>query len=261
MSRIYSVKKLESADRRRFTPARVFAGWLVLIAFLSVPLGAQEVGGEVLSAISEMRITQKTYGESSGLLLLDWTNGTRYTLLELFIDDTKVAELDGELNEYQAEDISVGDHVFGLRGQSGDLVSELVTVFFTVRSSTPVSEPVADISCSYFPRGGGTIEVTWSEGEDNWVSGILELADGESLQIERGAASIVAEGVGPEVPEFAVYFLDAEGYYSDRIVPVCSLQPALFRRGDCNSDGAVSVSDAIFQLNHLYLGRERWYCD
>ncbi|MCH2585251.1 MAG: hypothetical protein MK138_10825, partial [Planctomycetes bacterium] len=145
------MNKLESAVRQRFAPARVFAGWLVLVAFLAAPLGAQPGGGEVLSAISEMRITQKTYGERSALLLLDWTNGTRYTLLELFIDDTKVAELDGELNEYQAEDIAVGDHVFGLRGQSGDLVSELVTVFFTVRSSTPVSEPVADISCSYFP--------------------------------------------------------------------------------------------------------------
>tara|TARA_B100001750_G_scaffold236688_1_gene240881 strand:- start:183 stop:1130 length:948 start_codon:yes stop_codon:yes gene_type:complete len=261
MSRICSVNKSESADRRRFAPARVFAGWLCLVAFFAAPLGAQQVGGEVLSAISEMRITQKTYGERSGLLLLDWTNGTRYTLLELFIDDTKVAELDGELNEYQAEDVAVGDHVFGLRGQSGDLVSELVTVFFTVRASTPLGEPVAGISCSYFSRGGGTIEVTWSEGEDSWASGLLELADGESLQIERGAASIAAEGVGPEVPEFAVYFLDAEGYYSDRIVPVCSPQPTLFRRGDCNSDGAISVSDAIFQLNHLYLGRERWYCD
>ena len=255
------MNKPESADRRRFAPALVFTGWLCLVAFLAAPLGAQQVGGEVLSAISEMRITQKTYGERSGLLLLNWTNGTRYTLLELFIDDTKVAELDGELNEYQAEDIAVGDHVFGLRGQSGDLVSELVTVFFTVRASTPLGEPVAGISCGYFSRGGGTIEITWSEGEDNWVSGILELADGESLQIERGAASIAAEGVGPEVPEFAVYFLDADGYYSDRIVPVCSPQSALFRRGDCNSDGAVSVSDAIFQLNHLYLGRERWYCD
>ena len=261
MSGIHSVNKLESADRRRFAPARVFAGWLVLVAFLAAPLGAQPGGGEVLSAISEMRITQKTYGERSALLLLDWTNGTRYTLLELFIDDTKVAELDGELNEYQAEDIAVGDHVFGLRGQSGDLVSELVTVFFTVRASTPLSEPVAGIFCSYFPSGGGTIEVTWSEGADSWASGTLELGDGASLEIERGATSIAAEGVGPEVPEFAIYFLDAEGYYSDRIVPVCSLQPALFLRGDCNSDGAVSVSDAIFQLNHLYLGRERWYCD
>jgi hypothetical protein len=261
MNRIHSVNKFESAGRRRSAPARVFAGWLVLVAFLAVPLGAQQVGGEVLSAISEMRIAQKTYGERSGLLLLEWTNGTRYNFLELFIDGTKVADLDGELHEYQAEDVAVGEHVFGLRGQSGDLVSELVTVSFTVRESTPLSEPVAGISCSYFSSGGGTIEVIWSAGADSWASGILELGDGESVEIERGATSITASGVGPEVPAFAIYFLDTAGYYSDRIVPVCSLRSALFLRGDCNSDGAVSVSDAIFQLNHLYLGRERWYCD
>ena len=58
MSRIHSLNKLESAVQRRFAPARVFAGWLVVVAFLAAPLGAQPGGGEVLSAISEMRITQ-----------------------------------------------------------------------------------------------------------------------------------------------------------------------------------------------------------
>lgn len=238
-----------------------FAVLLASLVFLPAPAGAQDVVDEVLSTISNMTVEQKTYGESNGLVLLSWTNGTRYTVLELFIDGRKEAELDGEMSEYRAEDVAVGERVFGLRGQSGDLVSDLVTVAFTVMPSTPLSEPVAGVSCSYFPSGGGTIEVTWSQGADNWSSGMLVIGDGESIEIAEGADSITVEGVGSEVPEFAIYFLNAEGYYSDRIVPVCALRSALFRRGDCNSDGTVSISDAIFELNHLYLGRQRWYCD
>jgi len=238
-----------------------FAVLLASLVFLPAPAGAQDVVDEVLSTISNMTVEQKTYGESNGLVLLSWTNGTRYTVLELFIDGRKEAELDGEMSEYRAEDVAVGERVFGLRGQSGDLVSDLVTVAFTVMPSTPLSEPVAGVSCSYFPSGGGTIEVTWSLGADNWSSGMLVIGDGESIEIAEGADSITVEGVGSEVPEFAIYFLNVEGYYSDRIVPVCALRSALFRRGDCNSDGTVSISDAIFELNHLYLGRQRWYCD
>ena len=240
---------------------RALACGLVLGMFLSTSLAAQDPGNEQLSTVSNMMVAQKSYGESSGLVLLSWTNGTRYNLLELFVDGTKEAELDGELNEYRLEDVAVGEHVFGLRGQSGDLVSELVTASFTVHPSTPLAEPASEISCSYFPSGGGTIEVSWSAGADAWASGVLELGDGEELEIPRGASSVRAEGVGPEVPEFAIFFLNAEGYYSDRITPVCSVRSALFLRGDCNSDGTVNVSDAIFQLNHLYLGRERGYCD
>ena len=238
-----------------------FAVLLASLVFLPAPAGAQDVVDEVLSTISNMTVEQKTYGESNGLVLLSWTNGTRYTVLELFIDGRKEAELDGEMSEYRAEDVAVGERVFGLRGQSGDLVSDLVTVAFTVMPSTPLSEPVAGVSCSYFPSGGGTIEVIWSPGADNWSSGMLVIGDGESIEIAEGADSITVEGVGSEVPEFAIYFLNVEGYYSDRIVPVCALRSALFRRGDCNSDGTVSISDAIFELNHLYLGRQRWYCD
>lgn len=238
-----------------------FAVLLASLVFLPAPAGAQDVVDEVLSTISNMTVEQKTYGESNGLVLLSWTNGTRYTVLELFIDGGKEAELDGEMSEYRAEDVAVGERVFGLRGQSGDLVSDLVTVAFTVMPSTPLSEPVAGVSCSYFPSGGGTIEVTWSPGADHWSSGMLVIGEGESIEIAEGADSITVEGVGSEVPEFAIYFLNVEGYYSDRIVPVCALRSALFRRGDCNSDGTVSISDAIFELNHLYLGRQRWYCD
>lgn len=233
------------------------------LAWLWLPIGAQDAGADVLSTISNMTVAQQAYGARAGQVSLNWSNGTRYNSLSLFIDDLEepVAVLDGELNEYTAADISNGEHVFGLRGQSGDLFSELVTVSFTVRESTPLGDPAAGISCSYFPGGGGTIEVSWTPGEDNWSTGVLQLGDGETIEIASGADSVTAEGVGPEVPEFAIFFINAEGYYSDRIVPVCALRPALFLRGDCNSDGGVNVSDAIFELNHLYLGRERWYCD
>lgn len=253
-------KNIAAAPGVRMT-SLAFAALLASLVLLPAPAGAQDVVDEVLSTVSNMTVEQHTYGESDGLVLLSWINGTRYTVLELFIDGRKEAELDGEMSEYRAEGVAVGERVFGLRGQSGDLVSELVTVAFIVMPSTPLSEPVAGVSCSYFPGGGGTIEVTWSPGADSWSSGVLEIGDGESVEIAEGADSITVEGVGPEVPEFAIYFLNAEGYYSDRIVPVCALRSALFRRGDCNSDGTVSISDAIFELNHLYLGRQRWYCD
>ena len=238
--------------------ARLFALGLLLV-FPWCPVRTQEA--EILSAISNMTVVQKSYGEGGGLVSLGWTNGTRYNFLELFIDGRREAEIDGGLNEHTIENLSAGQHELGLQGQSGDLVSERVNIFFTVLPATPLPQPVTEMSCSYISGGGGTIEVTWSPGADGWSSGVLQLGDGENLEIAAGATSVMAEGVGPEVPEFAIYFLNAEGYYSDRIVPVCALRSALFRRGDCNSDGTVSVSDAIFELNHLYLGRQRWYCD
>jgi hypothetical protein len=208
-----------------------------------------------------MTVVQKSYGVGGGLVSLGWTNGTRYTFLELFIDGRREAEIDGGLNEHTIENLSAGQHELGLQGQFGDLVSQRVNISFTVLPSTPLREPVAEVSCSYIPGGGGTIEVTWSPGADGWSSGVLQLGDGENLEIAAGATSVTAEGVGPEVPALVIFFRNAAGYFSDRIVPVCSLRPAVFLRGDCNSDGGVNISDAIFQLNHLYLGRERWYCD
>ena len=262
MNSFHTVNKNIAAAPGARMASLAFAGLLAaVLALLSAPARAQDVVDEVLSTISNMTVEQKTYGERNGLVLLSWINGTRYSVLELFIDGRKEVELDGELREYRAEGVAVGERVFGLRGQTGDLVSELVTVSFTVMPSTPLSEPVAGVSCSYFPSGGGTIEVTWSPGVDSWSSGVLAIGDGENIEIDGDADSITVEGVGSEVPEFAIYFLNAEGYYSDRIVPVCVLRSARFRRGDCNSDGTVSISDAIFELNHLYLGRQRWYCD
>ncbi len=240
-----------------------YAGWFValglLLAFPWCPARTQEA--EILSAISNMTAVQKSYGEDSGLVSLGWTNGTRYNSLELFIDGRREVELDGELIEYTIENLAIGEHVLGLQGQSGDLVSERVSISFTVLPSTPLREPVTEMSCSYIPGGGGTIEVTWSPGADGWSSGILQLGAGENLEIAAGATSVTAEGVGPEVPEFAIVFRNDDGYFSDRFFPPCSVRPAVFLRGDCNSDGGVNISDAIFQLNHLYLGRERWYCD
>ncbi|MFP6738820.1 MAG: dockerin type I domain-containing protein [Planctomycetota bacterium] len=238
--------------------ARLFALGLLLV-FPWCPVWTQEA--EILSAISNMTVVQKSYGVGGGLVSLGWTNGTRYTFLELFIDGRREAEIDGGLNEHTIENLSAGQHELGLQGQSGDLVSQRVNISFTVLPSTPLREPVAEVSCSYIPGGGGTIEVTWSPGADGWSSGVLQLGDGENLEIAAGATSVTAEGVGPEVPALVIFFRNAAGYFSDRIVPVCSLRPAVFLRGDCNSDGGVNISDAIFQLNHLYLGRERWYCD
>ena len=239
------------------------AGWVFALALLLAspwcPVRTQEA--EILSTISNMNVAQESYGGAAGLVSLGWTNGTRYNFLELFIDGRREAQIDGELNEYTIENLSVGRHELGLQGQSGDLVSERVNIFFTVLPATPLPQPVTEMSCSYISGGGGTIEVTWSPGADGWSSGVLQLGDGENLEIAAGATSVMAEGVGPEVPEFAIFFRNAEGYFSDRIVPVCSLRSAVFLRGDCNSDGGVNISDAIFQLNHLYLGRERWYCD
>ena len=246
------------ACRKLTAAGRVFVLGL-LLAFPWCPIRTQEA--EILSTISNMTLVQESYGADAGLVSLRWTNGTRYNFLELFVDGSREAQIDGELNEYTIANLAVGQHELGLQGQSGDLVSERVSVSFTVLPSTPLREPVAEMSCSYIPGGGGTIEVTWSPGADGWSSGILQLGDGENLEIAAGATSVMAEGVGPEVPEFAIFFKKAEGYFSDRIVPVCSLRPAVFLRGDCNSDGGVNISDAIFQLNHLYLGRERWYSD
>lgn len=262
MNRLTHLNKTGFADRKKRPPASLRLCALgVLLALQWVPIGAQDAGGVSLSAISNMTVEQRSYGDRAGSVSLRWTNGSRYDSLELFMGDQLIAELDGELNGYTAENIPLGVHDFGLQGRSGDLVSDRMTVSFNVRGSTPLAEPVAEVFCVYFPEGGGTIEVTWSPGADNWSSGILQIGDGKNLEIASGADSIRVEGVGPEVPEFAIYFMNAEGYYSARIVPLCALRSPLFRRGDCNSDGGVNISDAIFQLNHIYLGRERWYCD
>ncbi|SVB11714.1 uncharacterized protein METZ01_LOCUS164568, partial [marine metagenome] len=64
-----------------------------------------------------MNVAQESYGGAAGLVSLGWTNGTRYNFLELFIDGRREAQIDGELNEYTIENLSVGRHELGLQGQ------------------------------------------------------------------------------------------------------------------------------------------------
>lgn len=238
---------------------------------------------ETLSNIPNMSVVQKAYGPAGGRICLGWTNGIRYDFIDILIDDKLVAELEGGLNEYELEDVPNGEHRFQIRGRSGCLTTPMEEKPFEVAPSTPFTgDLVANLACEFIRRNGGTIELSWGllpeAKAEAWSSGVLMIGDDDSriIEIRQGVnyedEPIVVEGIGVEgvegleAPLLRLFFIspliNETGYYSNQITPACPLPAGpQFIRGDCNSDNSVSVSDAVFHLNHAYTGGERWLCD
>lgn len=120
--------------------------------------------------------------------------------------------------------------------------------------------------------GGFLVGATTSSLADNSVrfpylirtdaSGDLlweRLFNGQKLGKRYGTASPTADGgfiFGGETPS-AANFADL---YALKLLPVDLSNEPRFLRGDCNDDGAIDISDAVFSLGSLFLGQGEGAC-
>jgi hypothetical protein len=201
-------------------------------------------------------------GPHEGVVILSWTNPETYEAVEFSLDGQPApGEVDGARQTGRVIAPS-GAHTFGVRGVEGERVSAFGTVELTVLEESPLREPIANLKCELVPGQGGALRVSWELGPDAWVSGRLEVPGRTGfVPIEAGAraAQIAA---GSEAPNVAVLtFKDRNNYFSLPITPTClPLTPSL-RRGDCDVSGRVNITDPIFELDHLFRGGPRWFCD
>jgi hypothetical protein len=137
-----------------------------------------------------------------------------------------------------------------------------------VLAASPVPDPVSQLDCEIFQENGGFLRLTWQLGTDAWTSGTLRAPGTENaVAIPAGATRAEVSLVGasdrganePQVAELV--FKNAEGYTSPVFLPLCVARTPAFRRGDCDGTGRVNITDPIFTLGHLFLGRTRWLCD
>jgi hypothetical protein len=204
-------------------------------------------------------ISQIEYGPL-GTVWISWTNPETYEAVSFTVDGQPA---DGAADGTQGTARTTpGKHIFGLQGVLGSHASPVVTAEFTLLRDSPVPNPITDLRCEFTWDQGGTLHLTWEPGPDAWVSGRLEILGFKGLvSVEAGAreATILAPGDGPQVAY--VMFKDGNNYYSPPYTPLCAERLPTFRRGDCDGNGVVNITDPIFELNHLFRGGPRWLCD
>ncbi len=207
-----------------------------------------------------LQACQIAYGDATSEVELTWTNIQSYVAIEILDGDTIVTTVDGAAQSAALDGLSVGTHDFGVRGTVDDVVSDTTVVAFEVLDASPVTEPVANLVCELYVEGGGTLYLEWELGADEWLSGALEV-DGSEVAAFDGGTSLMVEGLGGEPGDVALYFKNAAGYRSEALTPDCPVRVPVFRRGDCDDDGVVTISDPIVELRHLFMGGRRFYCD
>lgn len=233
-------------------------GGLVLFC---LPARSPLVGQEVLEAPTGVAVCQLGYG-AEGTLRISWNNPEMYELAVVSVDGEPTAFVDGA-DGVGAAEASPGPHLFGVRGIVGASLSAVTSVEFEVLESSPLPEPITDLDCEFVPAMGGLLRVTWSLGNDYWVSGRLELSGTQiGVDIEAGATGV--EVLAPSMPGgggVELYFKNEEGYASPRFVTDCERRTPRFRRADCDGTGLVNITDPIFHLNHLFKKGPRGACD
>ena len=249
-----------------------------LTAFAMIPAAILLLGTSALRAQGELSppegvsICQVEYGLSAsstpplgpheGVVVLSWTNPETYQAVEFSLDGKPApGKVDGARGVGRVI-ASSGAHTFGVRGLEGDRVSVYKTVEFTVLEESPLHDPITNLQCELIPGQGGILRLTWKLGGDPWVSGLLEVPGRTDLvKIEAGALT-AQTAAGSETPNVAVLtFKSSNGYFSLPIKPTCLPLTPAFRRGDCDVSGKVNITDPIFELDHLFRGGPRWFCD
>ncbi|MBI4601709.1 MAG: hypothetical protein HY721_07095 [Planctomycetes bacterium] len=250
-------------NRRVSGPSAAFSGVLVAAALLPA-LPAQAP----LEPPALLAPCQAEYGPK-GTVVLAWTNAESYEAVELSVDGVPApGEVDGSFASARVQ-AGPGRRSFGVRGLVGERASAWATADFTVRDESPIPRPISGLDCELVPGVGGRLKLTWKLGTDAWVSGTAAVPGTEvSVPIEQGALGIEvplgpAGAARPEgEPRVArLTFKTADGYLSPPFEPLCIARTPAFRRGDCDSSGRVNITDPVFVLNHLFLGKARWRCD
>ncbi|MBN1441350.1 MAG: hypothetical protein JXA90_01515 [Planctomycetes bacterium] len=248
----------------RVRPA--IAGAVIII--LAAAVSAQETGfSEVFESPRDLTACQIGYG-AEGRVRLTWSNPERFDAVAAFIDAEHVpVHIDGAWGRVVVG-AAPGPHELAVQGFVGDWTSERATVDFEVLETSPIPEPVAGVTCEYIPSSAGRLLIDWTDGPDadKWTFGEVRIGGSENpvdivtfSKDDPRPIQVDLEGRPLGLVEIA--FADALCYFSDPIELECvQLQPT-FRRGDCNRNGIVNITDPIFLVNHLFKTGRRWLCD
>ncbi len=240
-----------------------FLNSLALLVALPLAVSAQE--NEVLPAPSDVAVCQIDYGDSAAVEI-SWGNPEMYEVVEFAIDGELVpaesAISDG------ADGVGIvpapfGLHEFGVRGRVGNSISPWTVAEFLVLEESPVPEPIVELDCEFIPVMGGMVQVTWMAGADAWELGRVGFVGANGyVRVEKDetAAELLTFSTDAE-PEVFAMFKNADGYFSPRFTVPCEQRTPRFRRGDCDSSGGINITDAIFNLNHLFVEGPRGFCD
>lgn len=244
---------------------------VALWALLGVgSLRAQDGGGDtgnagdtsgVFEAPQDLAICQIAYG-AIPRVRLSWSNPESYQQMAVSVDGTEVpAFVDGTHGTAEVE-VATGMHEFEVQGLVGESSSMEALLSFDVLAASPVQSPVQGLECELVPERGGSLIVRWAEEADNWVGGEVRVGGRiGNVEFARNGreVEIALDGEALEVVEVA--FRNQDCYFSEPTVLVCEIMAPTFRRGDCDRNGEINITDAIFQINHLFKGGPRWRCD
>lgn len=208
-----------------------------------------------------LQVCQVDYGEV-GTVRVSWANPEAYQAVLVHVDGELVlVDIDGAWGRVEVE-AEPGLHEFSVIGVIGDWTSEEASTEFDVLAASPIDDPVSELSCEYFPGAGGQVVIEWLPGTDEWELGEVRLGGRRDI-VEFGPddspLTIDLAGARPETVEVA--FADIACYFSAPRYLDCPQLTPRFRRGDCDANGSVNISDAIFTANHLFLDYPRWLCD
>ena len=241
-------------------------GLLVLaIGLLSCVSCGRAHGGEVAKDVlspAGLAVYQIAYGADGGAVVLEWTNAEDYDLVEIVVGGGDTVLVLGSDSSVTLDGIPTGVREFRVSGWVEETTSTPAVEVFEILDASPVTEPLVDIECSFVARRGGRIEVSWTLGASEWARGVANVVGSERIvDIEAGTTALVVEDLGLDPREIELRFANGAGYFSEPVSPSCPLRVSNFVRGDCDDDGRVSITDAVFELVHVFRGGRRWYCD
>jgi len=224
--------------------------------------GGGGVEAPSVRAVGDLTVVQRLYGDGGGGVVVSWTNSEPYDSLLVSVDGKPAATIFGSDASVALDGITPGEHGFGVEARVGSSASAVASTAFPVLAATPVSQPIVDASCEFIAERGGRFELSWTLGASAWVAGLVEI-DGvaAAYAIDALATELRLDSVGLEPGAVRLRFRNEAGYFSEAIEPACTVRVPNFRRGDCDNDGRVTITDSIFELDHLFRGGARWYCD
>lgn len=172
---------------------------------------------------------------------LSWTNGDTYSNVRVYRNGALVATLPGTAFNY-SEVVAAGSYTYAVEGDCSGVLAAAVTCSVSIPC-----DPVQSLSCS----GGASASLTWVNGDS--YTGIRILRDGALIATLAGSATSFTDAPAPGSYTYAVEG-DCGGVLASPVscgVTIMSTLPE-FRRGDCNSDGATNIADAVYLLGNLF---------
>ncbi|MEM7165353.1 MAG: hypothetical protein AAF581_07815 [Planctomycetota bacterium] len=138
--------------------------------------------------------------------------------------------------------------LLGTRGPSG---SPTVIVSRSVTADTGACPPIADLCCSSII---GSVEISWTPTACEFDQLDIRI-DGTLVATVNGAVSSFS---WPQAVPGTTHFVEIVGSCGPVVrtvsCAICHMCDNEFIRGDCNDDGVVNLTDAVFSLGVLFAG-------